>query len=594
MDVRNETDRNRLRKEIELSYKRLRPFRYNRLSLLKAYVGPGYGRELSRRNQYGHEDLVNLIGQMGEVYLQSLAAQRPQILVTSEKIELEWFAYHFQEAVNSHIEAIGLEDAIREVVLDSIFGVGIMKVYLSSSMFVQLEDGTEVDPGTPFASAVSLDNFVYDMSATRYSQASYAADQYRIPLDDLRSNALYDQEVVAYLMETLPSKKQRGEDERADLLSAGDDQYLGDIEDMVDVVDVWLPRNIEIATFLSDGPFKLKGPALRVDPWTGPERGPYRILSQIDVPDNIMGAAPGQWVSELAKMANGLMRKERRQAQRAKEVYAYEPGFEKEADDIRKASDGMMIPVAKRDSVVPMKMGGVDPGLQAFFMTTTDLFDRMAGNLQAMAGLGPQAETLGQDRLIHSAVSKKEAYMQQQTTAFVAGVCKDLGHLMWVDSMLRFPFSMGIDGADVRIQREWTPEMREGEFLDYNFEIEPYSMSYKSPSQRLELLHRFLTEIYIPLYQIGAQQGMTIDLKELLEIQAELASLPRLRKVVKFNGATQENPMRPDSTPMKPPVTTRRYERSDSPRGTQSSRSHVLQQVLAAGNVQANQNQMQR
>ena len=241
------------------------------------------------------------------------------------------------------------------------------------------------------------------------------------------------------------------------------------------------------------------------------------------------------------------------------------------------------------DAVNVMKMGGVDQGNQAYGLRMTDIYDRMAGNLQAMAGLGPQAETLGQDKLIHGAVSKREANMQYRVVKFASELCRDLGWLLWVDQIKEMPLEFQEAGAT--FQTSWDPTVREGDFLDYNFEIEPYSMQYKSPSERVNGLNGFLTQIALPMQQQLAEAGGQIDFQELVEIYSDLMDLPRLRNVIKFEEPKGD---RPGPSPEMPPQanhTVRETVRRNVPTGgTAESRSNVMQQVLQGG--QPNQDQM--
>ena len=137
----------------------------------------------------------------------------------------------------------------------------------------------------------------------------------------------------------------------------------------------------------------------------------------------------------LNDIINGLLRKQKRQAQRQKDIPFYQDGSHEDAEDCNAISDGEWPRVQNPESVNVLKMGGVDQQNQAFSYSMMEQFDRMAGNLQAMAGLGPSAETATQDKLIHGAVSKREANMQYRVVDFTANICKDLGWLLWNDEV---------------------------------------------------------------------------------------------------------------------------------------------------------------
>ena len=582
MNPNDEKDRSRLMKAVELSTRALRPFRSKREKLVRDYVGSHYGGGASNR-----EVIMNLMYQTAETYTQSLAANRPRVLITSKHAQLSWFAHHFQVAINSLIKEIHLEEVMRQAVLDAFFSMGIVKVYNADAGLVELEGEDEwVDPGKPFAENISLDDFVYDTQATTWSKVKFSLNKYRMSLDKVKRDGAFDPKVTKELSGTSKFTDWDGEATNRgvrDML--GPDGDADEYEPMIDLMDIWLPHENLIVTWPVHNPSK----PLRVVHWDGPETGPFHILSFGDVPDHVMGISPAMNLKPLSDVINGLMRKQRRQAQRQKDIPFYQAGHHDDAKRIEQASDGEWTRVDNPDAVNVMKMGGVDQGNQAYGMQMTDVYDRMAGNLQAMAGLGPQADTLGQDKLIHGAVSKREANMQYRVVKFASELTRDLGWLLWVDQIKEMPMEFEEAGATFRTS--WDPTVREGDFLDYNFEIEPFSMQYKSPSERVNGLTGFLTQVAFPMQQQLMQAGGQIDFQELVEIYSDLMDLPRLRSVVKFEEPKGD---RPGPSPAMPPQanhTVRETVRRNVPTGgTAESRSNVMQQVLQGG--QPNQDQM--
>ena len=205
----------------------------------------------------------------------------------------------------------------------------------------------------------------------------------------------------------------------------------------------------------------------------------------------------------------------------------------------------------------------------------------MAGNLQAMAGLGPSADTATQDKLIHGAVSKREANMQYRVVAFTEQICSDLGQLLWNDPFAEMPEQREINSYKFDIS--WTPELREGNFLQYNFAVEPFSMAYKSPSERINNINMFVQQMVMPLMPNIQEMGGMLDAQELVELYAELMDLPRLKDIIKFQEPKEYRPMpNPAEPAQKPQVTVRENIRRSVPTGgTSGARANVMQQVLS-------------
>jgi hypothetical protein len=548
-DPYDETSRNRLFKAVEASYREIEPFRRLSRTLVEEYVGPDYGG--SRKGQY--EQILQLSRQAATANTITLAANRPRVLMTTEMPELRLFAKKFQSAINNLTAEIHLEEVLQRWVLDAYFCVGFIKVHTADSGQVMLERGIWMDPGRPFASNVHLDDMVFDVTAKEWQYVRFAGDLYRLPFEDLKDPNLFDQDEVAELHPN--SKYNSFEDDRMQNLSRGTETDPDDIEPMIDMIDLWLPacgctdqmsgeQYVEprICTFAVDRQshkISLKGGPLACLPSDYPEGGPYHKLGFGEVPENIMplGEAAGQ--SPLSRLANNLIRKQARQAKRQKDNPIYTPSGADSAKKIQRASDGDWVEVNDVNDVSLLKQGGVDPGNHAFFLGVLKLFDNQGGNLSAKLGLGPSAETAKQEQLITAALGTTDAAKQINVMRGTVGVIRDLGYMLWMDQTKVIPGAMTLSSG-YKMDATWTPEDREGDFFDYNFQIDVYSMRYKSPEERAESLHKILTSVFLPMAPLLAQQGGNIDMREITETFAELMQEPRVKNWFVFNPMPQQ------------------------------------------------------
>lgn len=588
MNLMREDDRSRLFQAMNRNYLKLEPYRALREKLVAEYAGSEYGNDGSIPQQ---TTVINLMAQAVDAYTMSLVANRPRVVIDTHHEDRKFFAKHFAVAVNNMLQEIGLEHTLRTAVVDAFFMLGIVKVHMGDSPEVQLWDGSWVNPGQPMASSVSLDDFVFDMQATRWDQVKYAADGYRVPLEDLKSD-LFNQKVVDELQPT-GKMEFTGVGQRVENLSRGYSTDSDDVIDMVDVMDVWVPRERKIYTFAMDPTARFYGnlPPLAVVDWDGPESGPYHLLTFSEVPDNIMATSPAMNLSTLARLANNVMRKLGKQARRQKEVMLYNAAGAKDASRVLRSSDGESCAVDDPTNIGQYKAGGADPALQAFALQTVDVFDRAAGNLSAMLGLGPQADTLGQEQLIAGSVSKKEAQMRMRVLDFTKKLVRNLSFMLWSDAVKEIPGRMPIEGVEgVTIDSTWTPEYRMGDFYDYDLDIDVFSMPYQPPESKVKALMGVMTQLYLPLQQQLASQGGQINFQSLTDQLAELMHLPRLKDVVTFGSPMPGEQMGGgEEGASKPPTTTRNYTRQQVPtEGTQAGKSIRMQQALLAQNMQRN------
>jgi len=584
--------RKRLFDAIETSRKALAPFRETRTELIKKHSGDIYGKQNFRVDDNQEKrTYLNLMNQTADTYTMSMAANNPQVMVETRVKELRGFALHYQIAINNQLNDMRFSETLRDIVMDAFFGVGIAKVFMAPDGEKEITDEVWMDPGKPFVEQISLDDFFFDSQAKKWSQIRFCGNRYRIPFEDLKDER-FDQDVVKYAETSMnPELTEMGE-ERASSISNQDGSNQDDFEEMVDLIDVWFPREGMIRTFLEG---KEQLPPLAEVEWDGPEGGPYYILSFVGVPDQIMPVAPSYNIVHLHELMNMMLRKFSKQVGRQKDITVVDNGSVDDGETIKSADDGDIVTVTDPKAVGQLKFGGVDQSSLGFSIQVMDLFKRASGNIEAMAGLGPSAGTVGQEEMIQSAVSDREAQMQTRVLEFVEKICKVIGYMLWADEFNSTPGEYKLPGTDITIPADWEPGYREGDFIDYNFSVTPHSMTYQSPSQRLASLNQVVTQVVLPMMDVIAQQGGTFDFQEYLRTVSRLTNNPGIDQMVQF----QNPPMIPEpgmkgfeeGGSRKPANTTREYvRRSVSTGGTEDNRRHTQMQSLMGGN-QNNQDQ---
>ena len=108
--------------------------------------------------------------------------------------------------------------------------------------------------------------------------------------------------------------------------------------------------------------------------------------------------------------------------------------------------------------------------------------------------------------------------------------------LLWGDEFTKLPAQDEIEGLpEITFDSTWNAEYRRGQFSDYNFDIDVYSMQYQTPASRVQSINNLLQSIYIPMMPLIQQQGGNFDLQKLTEMHSEMLNLPRLKDIVKFS-----------------------------------------------------------
>lgn len=568
----DEERQQRLFNAVEVGYRELRHNRELNYAMVEEYAGPAYVDDGSSPVKY-----INLMAQAVEAYTMILVGSNPQVYCTAVDPQLKGFATHFNVAMNTLLDEIEIGETLREWVRNAFFSLGVIKVHMADSGELIAEDDVLMDPGMPFASNVNLDDFVFDASARKWSECKFMGDMYRIPFDELQ-NGSYFEDAVADLS---PSKQLDETGERVEEIGREDNISDTEFDEMIDLCDIYIPRDGLIYTYaVSDRhTCALKGKPLAVAEYVGNETGPYKILGFQTVPQKCMPVPPVTQWAPLDRLANNLMRKASNQAKRSKKIVGYTPQGKADAMRVKQAGDGDLVQMTDPNEVVPMTLGGVDPQVNAFMLQAMELFDRMAGNLSAIMGLGASADSVGQEKLINGAVSRMEQSLQQIVNKAANGVVSELGNLLFADEFKQIPGEVSLPGfPDVTASANWEPQDREGVIGDYKVQLDVYSMNYQGPGERIAVLNQLLSTMYTPMLPLLQQQGGTIDMQELTAKYAEMLNQPVINDIVKFT-QPEISPMDqgPQQQQGKAPVTNRTYTRRNESAG---DRSGVPQQAV--------------
>jgi hypothetical protein len=555
-------DFTKLKASVKTSYEKLDSFRKNRLALIEQHAGSFYGDGEKRSPS---DTVVNLLGQMVRTYCEQLVSANPQVAIRTNKMALKAACRNFEVAANHVLKAINIQPALELWVIESLFSMGILKVG------VDLPEHTSRSypfdsSAIPFCEAVFFDDFVFDTNASRWDQIQFCGDQYKelreVVLDDPRNNSAILDELTS---SDSTNAFTTGMTEKADHLSTGKEAYENDDKSHFRLQDVFLPKQRVMVTWVIDGPEE----PLRVNPWTGPPSGPYIELMYEPILNNVMPKAPAHDIAPLSDLENELVNKMGDQAQRQKTItYATLTGIQ-DAKAVINASDGETINVIDPNSVKEVSYGGVRQETLTFAQWVNGRASEEGGNLKTLAGLATGADTLGQEELLKSSSSGRIKFYQLKVYQGTARAVEAIAWYIWNDPLVRVDVIDKVPGTDMQLDVTWPIQQNEygqefdtrmGQFNDYNFSIEPFSMSPQSPAQRLQQIRSIVETELLPMMQMLTAQGISIDLQELIRIYARLTGLDELLDIVKMQAPVDDSQTPVDTGGIKPSKTTRVYD----------------------------------
>jgi hypothetical protein len=524
---------NKLRSAVSRSYRALEPFRKLQREGLQQMCGPHYGE-----NREMDSMPVNMLELVVSTLLQELVAKEPQCLVLTRNIGLRASAADFELAMNEKLLRMNAGEELKAFVMSAMFSMGIMRVGLTQGATVTFGDepvtNTEI-----FMEAIQFDDWVHDTTAKQWRQhlVRFCGHRYRRSLEDVRNDENYDPEVRQKVQSTTRATvvgEMPNDSETSDDLAFGreelEDQF--DLYPTVELWDIFIPREQLVVTYAAgcDRP-------LREAKWMGPPDGPYRTFGFKHVLNNTMPLPlVANWM-DMHDLVNKLYAKLGDQSSRQKTLTFATPNDKVDAGTIMKAGDGDVITVKNPQGIKEARYGGVDQQTLGFAIHARDVVSYIMGNLDAMAGLGQQADTVGQEKIIKESGNQRLRAMQSAVMKVFRAILRDIAWWMWNNPMEDMQLTKRISGTDIEIntswpiQEEWNgfeyveSDVREGvDFNVFQIDIEPYSLQDISPSERMQAIRTIWQQDIIPLQQMG----VVPDVEQYLRLISKYGDLPEI------------------------------------------------------------------
>jgi hypothetical protein len=566
-------------KKARLTLKKPREWRKE---AVRQYAGPYWSEEGTPERIP-----VNLIALYCGIVSRSLIAKNPRFALTTTQKSAQPTVAAMERWLNTEIVKAGFASVAARVVLDGLFSIGIAKVALATPSDAANRSWA-LKAGMPFVAAVDLDDFVFDVHARDFREASFIGHRFRVPLDTIKDSKLYSK--ARKKLEASADQAYNAEgDQRVNTL--GRSFYTAtDTEEFEPHVDLWeyyLPRHRLVVTVADDqvAGGEPGGEPLRVQRWIGPDEGPYHFFRLADVPGNPMPKAPVQDLYDLHLAVNNIYRKLIRQAERQKEVSIAAGGASEDGSRVVSAADGEMIRLDRPESVTQVNFGGPNQANFLLGNALKDTFSYMGGNLEVMAGLAAQSKTATQDTMLNQNAGRTVSDMQDTTVTFVSGLGRALLYWYKHHPTLTMESQFVAPGVpDVSVSTPVSAEDRaEVRWDSLDLAVDPYSMQHQTPQSRMQVVNGIVQQI-APFMALAQQQGVVFDLNAYVTMAAKLLNIPDLKDVLKVQEPPQ--PAAGGGRPEEPGMqaeTTRNYVRTSQGADSTAAKGASLEADLEAG-----------
>ncbi|MEK7767379.1 MAG: hypothetical protein AAB368_14205, partial [bacterium] len=272
--------------------------------------------------------------------------------------DLRPVANAMQIAINERVRQARLADALGLAVADALVGMGVIKVGVCQTP-QEGTDGWVHDYQETYCDSIGMDDFVFDMGVNRWDRIGYCGHRLYRPRRALEMDPRYDPAVVA----NLPSLERSIFDENGEMKAEGlsrtdDPGHDCDHEDMVELWEIWLPRERVVLLLPADRAGIIRTtPLVPPADYQGPEWGPYHLLRLGELPDNIMPAPPIMDLADMHMAMQGVFRKLIKQATRQKTLLGTLNGLDTDSKKVQEAMDGCFQARAQRDGLIRCQAG---------------------------------------------------------------------------------------------------------------------------------------------------------------------------------------------------------------------------------------------
>lgn len=524
-----------LMQEVNRGRDRIESYRKARLMMLEKYVGPHYNKS---EGVVGEEPM-NLMFDTVQILIPNLVMKNPEHVVTADYLHYQFYADLLSEALNRLAIDVNYKTQIRRAIFDAIFGLGIIKTGLTTAGKVVEIGGEAYDVGQPFMSRVDLDDFLIDSRCKSIEESLFIGHKIRISREMALDSGLYNNELLERV-----NRPQTFDNEKVESLSKDDTPEAYTLGDFIDVYELYIPDANVILTVPADR--STFDDYLRISEYYGSEEGPYTFLSLSgDVPNNPLPVPPASIWLDLSHMVTKMARKACQQSIRQKDILAYTGPAAEDAQAIMDATDGDVVQIDNPKAVQEFSIGGANPETTNAWDMFYQYLNRMAGNAEYLGGINPNSGTATEAEIMQANAGVRLEDLRDTVYDAATKVSRKLAWYLHTDPLLDIPLTrrevkepkpgaltdgnIVFSGPDEEIQEvRLTPELRCGDFLDYNFQIKFRSMNRLSEQVKSRRLQEFAAQV-IPgmanATMMCAQMGVPFNFQRAVTLVGEKMGL---------------------------------------------------------------------
>lgn len=499
-----------------------------RAKILRQVVGMRYVKQRIMDADDKKFSPINLMHNGVYTLVTNLVIDNPETEITCDLLQYQHMADGLEIAGERLYAKINLASTFGLSIMDaSMMGIGVVKTGIASTdQWIEGED-EDINVGQPYAQRVDPDDLILDPMARHWDEMTVVGHKMRCPVSLLLQAGVVNKSKAQELPRSYTQNERATTDSAEGLIGDRVEMQVSrDVEDYVDLVEVFLPRE-RLTICLPYRKGALQTEFLKVDEYEGPERGPYHKLGFCPVPNNVLDCAPATLWMDTHLLANRIGRKITRQAERNKKVLAYTDNAAEDADSIASADDGQTVRVNNLEELKEIALGGATDESYKWFAFITDQFNEQTGNAgtpstQQQSGEQPTARQVAGQNANKAVILKS---MNNAVIGFAQEICSDLIYYLYMDPLIEHASTKEtttIDhyGVPRRITEQvlFDPGEERGEWFHYHVKVAPYSMQRSDPQTDVRNIMEVFTNVIPAMAQVQQQLGPGFVFDEALKI----------------------------------------------------------------------------
>ncbi|HEB41506.1 MAG TPA: hypothetical protein ENI08_00610, partial [Candidatus Dependentiae bacterium] len=508
---------------VKQGFERTKKYRAATAMFIKAYVGQYYNE------QHGitGNTPINLIFSAVRSLVPNIVMQNPVNEVVTDVIPQKFYAELLSLGLNNLQRRLKIKKLLRALIVDAIFGMGIVDTGLADSDNLINWRDIAIDPGQIFSELVSLEDFTFDPICNQREEAGFMGRRVRVPRQLLLDDKDTDHDLIAQLPSSLINMQTQGKLSQLTQKNI-QSQAMTELQGFVDVVKLWIPQ-ANAAILIPDPEQIIFDKYIKITDYYGPKAGPYSFLCLTPpVAKNPLPIAPVSIWYDLHNMANRIFKKGMEQAEAQKNIVFYNPAQADEMQEAMEADNMDAIASENPDGFRNVSLGGQSPENEFMIRNLQTWFNYISGNPDQMAGSSSPGKKQGKQTATMSQILQSNAgIVTEDYRGIIYDCAADIsGKQAWylhTDPLIDIPLIKRKPGQEDE-QIRLTPEQRCGDFLEFTFTIVSKSMTNLAPEIRAKRVTEFLTNILPALVtsaQMMMQMGIPFNLQKAITRAAE-------------------------------------------------------------------------